>query len=166
MPSRQAGFSDREMTQLLELNTLPEGFLSATPQTVHRVLAQPTLLHLPGRRPEPLFVSVLLHGNEGTGLAAVQSVLRARHARELPRALSIFVGNVEAAAQGLRHLDGQPDFNRVWPGTPHGALPEAQLAQQVVEAMTARRVFASIDIHNNTGLNPYYGCVNRLDASY
>ena len=26
-----------------------------------------------------------------------------------------------------------------------------------------RGVFASIDIHNNTGLNPHYGCVNQLD---
>jgi succinylglutamate desuccinylase len=27
-------------------------------------------------------------------------------------------------------------------------------------------VFESIDVHNNTGLNPHYACVNRLHASY
>ena len=27
-------------------------------------------------------------------------------------------------------------------------------------------MFASIDIHNNTGLNPHYGCVNRLDPPF
>ena len=29
--------------------------------------------------------------------------------------------------------------------------------------MQARGLFASIDIHNNTGINPHYGVVNRLD---
>ena len=37
---------------------------------------------------------------------------------------------------------------------------------QVVDQMRQRRVFASIDVHNNTGLNPHYGCVNRLDGRY
>jgi len=44
---------------------------------------------LPGRRPTPLFVSVLLHGNEDSGVVALQSVLRAYAGRRLPRALSI-----------------------------------------------------------------------------
>jgi hypothetical protein len=35
-----------------------------------------------------------------------------------------------------------------------------------VHAIMARRgLFASIDIHNNTGLNPHYGVVNRLDRA-
>ena len=32
--------------------------------------------------------------------------------------------------------------------------------------MRARRPFASIDIHNNTGLNPHYACVNRLEQPF
>jgi hypothetical protein len=40
------------------------------------------------------------------------------------------------------------------------------MTREVVEQMRAREVFASIDIHNNTGLNPHYGCVNRLDQSF
>jgi len=28
--------------------------------------------------------------------------------------------------------------------------------------MRLRDVFASVDIHNNTGLNPHYGCVTAL----
>jgi len=38
--------------------------------------------------------------------------------------------------------------------------------REVVAAMRVRGVFASIDIHNNTGLNPHYACVNRLDQRF
>ena len=37
---------------------------------------------------------------------------------------------------------------------------------QVVESMRDRGVFASVDLHNNTGLNPHYACVNRLDHRF
>lgn len=145
---------------------LPGNFLYASAGGLHQILPGPTLFHLPGRRIEPLFVSVLLHGNEDTGLKAIQTVLGAYANRELPRALSLFVGNVQAAAQGLRRLDGQPDFNRVWPGTESATLPEHAMMRDVVDQMRQRQVFASIDVHNNTGLNPHYACVNRLDAPF
>ncbi len=147
---------------LTVLERFPDEFASATARDLHRVLPGPTLVHLPGRRPEPLFVTVLLHGNEDTGLKAIQTVL-AQSDRELPRALSIFVGNVTAAAAGVRRLDGQPDYNRVWPGSVSAGTPEHRMMSLVVEEMRRRRVFASIDIHNNTGLNPSYSCVNVLD---
>ena len=87
---------------LTVLDTLPERFLDTPARELHRVLPGPTLIHLPGRRPTPLFVSVLLHGNEDSGVVALQRVLRAHAGRELPRALSILVGNVAAAREGLR----------------------------------------------------------------
>ena len=145
---------------------LPEDFLNASAGELHRLLPGPTLIHLSGRRPEPLFVSVLLHGNEDTGLKAVQSALAEYRYRQLPRALSLFVGNVQAAALGQRHLEGQPDYNRVWPGTDSVGLPEQAMMQEVVDQMRSRHVFASIDIHNNTGINPHYGCVNRLEGPF
>jgi len=145
---------------------LPEGFLRASATQLHRILPGPTLIHLPGRRTEPLFVSVLLHGNEDTGLKAIQSLLADYRDRVLPRAMSVFVGNVRAAAQGQRHLEGQPDYNRVWPGTETSGLLEHAMMQDVVAQMRSQHVFASIDIHNNTGINPHYGCVNRLDAPF
>lgn len=154
------------MIPLNQLDRLPDGFLAASARTLREVLPGPALIHLPGRRVAPLFVSILLHGNEDTGLKAVQRVLRDIGGRELPRALSLFVGNVDAAAHNQRRMPGQPDFNRVWPGTETPALPEAGLMQQVVDAMRVREVFASIDIHNNTGLNPHYACLNRLDADH
>jgi succinylglutamate desuccinylase len=145
---------------------LPEGFLCASAAELHRILAGPTLIHLPGRRTEPLFVSVLLHGNEDTGLKAIQSLLGDYRGRILPRAVSVFVGNVRAAAHRQRHLEDQPDYNRVWPGAETSGLLEHAMMQDVVDQMRSRQVFASIDIHNNTGINPHYGCVNRLDAPF
>jgi len=123
-------------------------------------------VHLPGRRPEPLFITVLSHGNEGTGYYAVQALLQDYRDRELPRALSIFFANVKAASQGMRFLDGQADYNRVWPGTDNPQAAEASMMQQVVDSMQQRGAFASIDIHNNTGINPHYACINRIDNQF
>jgi hypothetical protein len=36
----------------------------------------------------------------------------------------------------------------------------------VVEYVRALKPFASIDVHNNTGHNPHYACVNRLTGPY
>jgi hypothetical protein len=151
---------------LTQYDALPPGLLELPAHRLAEVLPGPTLIHLPGRRQPPLFVSVLLHGNEDTGWLAAQSVLRKYAAAELPRALSLFIGNVEAARAGLRRLDGQPDYNRVWPGSEEAHPAELAMMQQVVDAMRARGVFASLDIHNNTGLNPHYACVNRLDSDF
>lgn len=144
-------------------DTLPDGILDCDATQLHEKLLGPTLIHLPGRREQPLFVSVLLHGNESTGWEAMRGLLRDYQGKELPRALSLFIGNVSAAEYGMRRLDGQQDYNRVWlPGN----SPEHKMMQLVVEEMRRKDVFASIDIHNNTGLNPHYACVNQLDHAF
>lgn len=145
------------------IDSLPEGLLDTAPHDLHERLGGPTLIHLEGRRPDPLFVSCLLHGNETTGWLAIQRLLRNLADRPLPRALSLLIGNTAAARAGLRRLDGQPDFNRIWK---HGDTPEHQMARQVLDEMARRDVFAAVDIHNNTGLNPHYACVNVLDHRY
>ncbi len=154
------------MGTLTQLDALPPGLLTLPAARLGEVLAGPTLIHLAGRRTPPLFASVLLHGNEDTGWLAAQAVLRKYADAELPRALSLFIGNVEAARAGMRRLDGQPDYNRVWPGSEAAHPAEKAMMREVVEAMRARGVFASVDIHNNTGLNPHYACVNRLDPHF
>lgn len=149
---------------LTVLETLPERFLDTPARELHQIFSGPTLIHLAGRRQPALFVSVLLHGNEDSGVVALQRLLHRNGTRTLPRALSILVGNVTAARDGLRRLDGQPDYNRVWPGGQgHVDSPEAEAMGEVHRLMRERGVFASIDIHNNTGLNPHYCVVNRLD---
>jgi len=125
-------------------------------------LEGPSLFFLPGRHPQPLFVSVLLHGNEDTGWRAMQAALWPHRGKLLPRALVLFVGNIEAARAGVRRLPAQADFNRCWPGAQEPVGPEAQLMRQVYEIARACAPFASIDIHNNTGNNPHFACVNRL----
>lgn len=151
---------------LCQLTRIPPGLLETDARALSTLLPGPTLLHLEGRDPRPLFVSILLHGNEVTGLLAVQRLLHKYRARPLPRSLTIFFGNIEAAAAGLRRLNGQPDYNRVWPGTDRPDCPEARLMAQVRDIMCRRRVFISVDIHNNTGFNPHYACVNRLDPRF
>jgi hypothetical protein len=75
----------------------------------------------------------------------------------------VFIGNITAARYQLRRLDHQPDYNRVWLG---GDTAEHAMTQQVLTAMRSRGTFASVDIHNNTGRNPHYACVNRLDHRF
>jgi succinylglutamate desuccinylase len=145
---------------------LPPGLLEARIEDLEDLLGGPSLIHLPGRRPDPLFVTVLSHGNESTGFRAVQTLLREYRDRELPRALSLFIANVAAARHGLRRLDGQIDYNRVWPGTDAADSPEARMMQQVVDGMGERSPFASLDVHNNTGINPHYACINRIDNQF
>lgn len=152
------------MDGLRTFEGLPEGFLEADPAGLQALLGGPSLIFLPGERTPELFVSVLLHGNEHSGLRAIQQVLRRHAGRALPRALALFVGNVAAARQGLRRLDGQPDYNRIWPGSVEPEGPERALARRVTATMRERGVFACVDVHNNTGLNPHYGCVSRLDS--
>ncbi len=151
-----------------ELNELPEELLALDASMLADFLEKPTLVHLPGRHPEPLFVSVLLHGNEHVGWDAVRALLADYHecSRELPRALSLFIGNVRAAAEGRRTLDGQPDYNRVWPGTETPRAPEAEMMAAIVARMREKGVFASVDLHNNTGLNPHYACVNVIRQAH
>jgi len=154
---------------LTEINQLPNGLLELEAAQLANVLQGPTLVHLPGRTDSTIFLSILLHGNEPTGWEAVRRLLReyvpGGGNKELPRGLSIFIGNVKAARHGLRRLDGQADFNRVWPG---GEIesPETAMMQQVVKIMQSRNLFASIDVHNNTGTNPHYGCINIIDNRF
>ncbi|HKJ70319.1 MAG TPA: M14 family metallopeptidase [Gammaproteobacteria bacterium] len=148
---------------LRELEGLPAGLLDCEAHELAGVLGGPSLIHLPGRVEPPVFAAVLMHGNETTGWAAARAVLRQYEQAQLPRALSLFVANVAAAAEGLRLLPGQPDFNRLWRG---GEGPEHAMAEAVTRRMAERGVFASIDIHNNSGRNPHYACINRLDHRF
>ncbi len=154
------------MSGLAIRRDFPAALHACRAQELATLLTGPTLFDLPGGDGAPLFVSVLLHGNEDTGFEAIKAVLARHRDGGLPRPLLLFVGNVAAARAGLRTLPGQHDYNRVWPGTGLAHVPEAALMREVHDYVAARAPFASLDIHNNTGLNPHYGCVNRLDERY
>ncbi|MBY0226035.1 MAG: succinylglutamate desuccinylase/aspartoacylase family protein [Hyphomicrobium sp.] len=159
---------DLDQADTLRLNRV-QGFspalLHAPSYELWRHLPGPTLFEIPGKHASPLFVSVLLHGNESTGWAAIQSVLN-RHHGHLPRSLMLFVGNVDAARYTVRTLRSQTDYNRSWPGTLDDLTPEARVMREVVDAVRVQKPFGSIDIHNNSGHNPHYACVNRRDDRY
>lgn len=149
-----------------QLEYVPEGLLEVDSKDLHTILPQPTLIHLSGKQAAPLFVSVLLHGNEPTGFKAIQLLLKKYHDKQLPRSLSVFFGNVTAARYNLRRLDKQPDYNRIWPNPELAECAETKMAKEIVAIMTKRKVFASIDVHNNTGLNPHYACINSLNNQF
>lgn len=145
------------------LDHLPSRLLECPAHRLHEHLAGPTLIHLPGRRPQPLFVSVLQHGNETSGWEAIRRLLLGRYGRDpLPRSLILMVGNVSAAAQHQRQLPGQMDLNRCWPGSPLPPGPWHGMLTTLTEHVKRRQPLASIDIHNNTGRNPHYAAVNRI----
>jgi len=150
-----------------QLNYFPEELLETPAQEIYQLLPQPTLIHLEGEHEQPIFVSVLLHGNEVTGWQAIQQLMQRYSEKPLPRSLSILVGNVEAARYGTRRLDEQPDFNRIWPTpTVSGNSSAHHMAAQVFEIMAARKPLLAVDIHNNTGVNPHYACINFLDNAF
>ena len=161
--------------------TLPRQVASLPAEGLLAALGGPALFDL--RRPgkPPLFVSTLLHGNETSGWDAVRRIARRDEAAEF--SWMLFVGNVEAAAQGARALPEQPDFNRIWHAwdendetrapadadiwqeDSHAHPAEAQLAEAVAQAAEAAQPFFAVDVHNNSGHNPPYSVITSLDQT-
>lgn len=150
------------------LTDVPKELLSIDVTQVHELLGGPTLIHLKGKKSDALYLSTLLHGNETTSFTVLQKILKDYEDKELPRDLIIFIGNTIAAAEGMRHLPGQADYNRIWDDAPgmEKYAEERQLAREVIDYAKKQNIFASIDIHNNTGKNPNYGCINTVSAPF
>jgi succinylglutamate desuccinylase len=138
----------------------PAGLWDRNAHDLVDILGGPALIHLPGEHPQPLFIATLLHGNEPTGWQAICRLMQTQGERPLPRAMALFIGNVHAAREGLRHLDDQADYNRIW--RDHDGV-ESGLATQVLAAAAQLRPVACIDVHNTSGVNPVYGCIHDLD---
>ena len=134
-------------------------YLDGSDEDVLLALRKPTLVRVPGTEPgrRPRLVSALLHGNEDSGFRAVVELLRA--GERLPYDLWVFLGNLRAAYQdgwfAHRCLDGQEDFNRVW-GLHAPTTRMRRCADAVLATLEAADLEAAIDLHNNTGINPFY----------
>ena len=137
--------------------TLADDLLDCPAPKLFDALGGPTLFDLSRGLPDPLFVSVLQHGNEVSGWDGVRMFLAGRGAPPM----LLYVGNVEAARTGERTLAHQRDFNRAWNG---GDSPEARLARQVTHYAMEARPRLAIDLHNNTGANPHYSVLTDLRA--
>ncbi|MEK9628547.1 MAG: M14 family metallopeptidase [Nitrospinota bacterium] len=153
------------MTQPNIYKNLPDHFLDCPANRLIDIFNGPSLIHLKGKIDKPIFLATLLHGNEPTGLRAIQKFLKNYfkngQLETLPQSLILFIGNVQAAQQNLRLLPGQTDFNRIWNG---GGSTEHKMAQSVIDYAKKHNTFLSVDIHNTSGKNPHYGCVNLLDS--
>lgn len=146
------------------LDHLPIGLLDLAADQVHTQLDGPTVIHLPGRAPRPLVVSVLQHGNETSGWEAIRRLLKGKYQRDvLPRSLILIIGNVKAAAENVRYLPNQPDLNRCWPGSTHPKTLWHKVLDEITQHVKKFEPFGSIDIHNNTGKNPHYAAVNSIE---
>ena len=142
---------------------LPEQLLRAGDLELLRALERPTLIRVPGSGTQaPRVISALLHGDEVTGLQAVLRILRRRRAYLFD--LYVLLGNVPAALAGdgfaHRYLDDQEDFNRVW-DVEQVDTPLRAAAADILARLRAARPEALVDVHNNTGDNPFYAIITR-----
>lgn len=127
---------------------------------------KPALIRIPAAStvdlPRARLVSCLLHGNEPSGFQAMAEILR--RGERFPFDLWVLIGNVRAATEdGLyahRHLDDQEDFNRVWDGG--SATEMRRCATAILEELRGARLEAAIDVHNNSGRNPYHAILTRM----
>ena len=153
-------------SNLTILEHIQSAFLSISNREIKDLFDTPTLIHLKGEKHPALFISILLHGNEFSGLQIMQEILKKYQTTDgykLPRSIWLFVGNVDAAQMGVRLRDGQTAFNRAWPGTPAPDSDTAILIKEVMYRITQDELFASLDLHNNTGQNPPYGCISAVN---
>lgn len=126
------------------------------------VLDGPTLFDLTLPDQDPMFVSVLLHGNEVSGWDAVRSILKEQRQEGQDTSMLLLVGNVEAASEGVRALDGQTDFNRIWEEE-HGK--KFHWAEEVIERVSSKKPWFALDIHNNTCPNPHHAVITDMNPS-
>ena len=124
--------TERGTGSLNIMGTLPASIAQLPAPALADALGGPTLFDLRKPSVSPLFVSVLLHGNETSGWDAVRRLVD-----EIATAsLLLFVGNVEAARGDVRSIPDGPDFNRVWGG---GDTREAAIADEVTAFAAAAR---------------------------
>lgn len=142
------------------IKDIPDGFLSIKPTELYKILPDLSLVHIRGQKKQPLFLSCMLHGNEHTGFFVLQELLKKYGADNWPRSVYCLFGNVTAAKENRRHLDNQPDYNRIWQ---KGSLKQNKRALSILDFLKRENLFASIDIHNNSGRNPHYSVVMDLD---
>lgn len=151
------------MTEVFDrLHELPDGFFDISIANIRSIFPRPTLIRLDGKDPNFLFISILQHGNEFTGLEVMQRVLD-KHGQKLPRSILLFIGNVRAAEANRRFLPDQEDYNRCWPSTIREPSVTTAMMQRVFDIACGLPLFAAVDIHNNTGRNPHYACITDVN---
>ncbi len=150
-----------EMENLKFLDELPTDFFKSSAQGLFKVFDGPTLVHLKSSKKnnnkKALFISTLLHGNEHSGIMTLQEFLQDK--KELERDIILFFGNIKAAKYGKRHLDTQPDYNRIW-------TSNYPFVKKTLDYLKDQEIEACIDLHNNSGNNPCYSCMSKKSVEH
>jgi hypothetical protein len=126
---------------------------------------KPALIRIPGtdEAPRARLITCLLHGNEDSGYRAVLDLLR--EGSHHPFDLWVLIGNVRAASTGgwfaHRYLDDQEDFNRVWGLEPQTTRMRRAAAEILAILRHEADLECAVDVHNNTGDNPFYAILPR-----
>ena len=134
-------------------DTLEVELLELPAEKLANVLTGPTLFDFSRDGQSPLFISVLLHGNEISGWDAIRTLLKTHVSKGTVPSLLLLVGNVVAARQRVRFLDEQRDFNRIWEENEPG---EYDWTHEVIREVQARNPWFTLDVHNNTCPNPHH----------
>lgn len=143
-----------------QLGQLGDDFLTF----IHH-LGGATVLHLEGYDNSRCRVLVtLLHGNEPSGIKAIQRFIRQQ--KKPATATKVIIASVVAAkTEPLFHyrmLDGQRDLNRCFEG-PFDDL-QGQLALAIIEQLREFKPEAIVDMHNTSGSGPAF-CVSAKYSS-
>jgi hypothetical protein len=152
--------------RILERETaLPKERIPPTAEEFLELLAVPSLISVKGLdTSRTRIVSTLLHGNEPSGLRAIQSWLSTGRIPAVNTLL--FIGAVRTArlSPGFAHrfLPGRIDLNRCWFPPHTGRVGE--FAGEVLRLFKQALPESLIDLHNNTGHNPPYGVSPRVGS--
>lgn len=130
-------------------------------------LGGPVLILVPGRdRSRCRAICTLLHGNEPSGVRAVQRFLRT--GQEPAVDLLCFIPAVETALHETlfmhRYLPGERDQNRCFRPPFHDR--PGRIARQLLDLLEVYRPESVIDIHNTSGAGPAFGVVTHEDCCH
>lgn len=121
------------------------------------ILAQPTVIYIPGKSPTRTRAMVtLLHGNEPSGVIALHRLLMNNVIPAVD--MIVIVVSVKSALLEpgffYRNLPGYRDLNRCFKEPYDGE--EGELTKAVIETLVNAKPEALVDIHNTSGAGPAF----------
>jgi predicted deacylase len=127
-------------------------------------LGGPAAIRIAGReRAETRALVTLLHGNEPSGVVALRRWLAdgAQPATDVLIVVAAVDAGLEPPGFANRMLPGRRDLNRCF-GEPSDDV-DGRLARAIHDLLTDAAPVALVDLHNNSGHNPPYGVLTRVD---
>ncbi len=146
----------------------PPEAVGQSPREFLKLLPGPTHIKLTGQDSSRCrAVATLLHGNEPSGLIAIQHLL----AQGIKPVIDIhlFIVSVDAAKQGpgfiYRMLPHHKDINRCF-RPPYDDSEQDLLAQSLLNLLKSLDPECLIDIHNTSGSGPSFGVTTFMDEKH